>query len=84
MEYLGAGAGIFSHVANWTGMKCNIRELRKQNNLTQKELARLVDTNETTISRWERGQFPSVPALWKLAEALRCKVDDLYTYTKES
>ncbi len=60
-------------------MKCNIKELRLKNNLTQKDLARLVDTNETTISRWERGQHPSVPALWKLARALNCKVDDLYS-----
>lgn len=61
-------------------MNCNIKTLRKQNNLTQRELAVLMDTNEALISRWEKGQqYPTVPNVFKLAQVLNCKVDDLYS-----
>lgn len=60
-------------------MKCNIKTLRKKNNLTQRQLANLLETDASTISRWENlRQYPEVPSLWKLAHALKCKVDDLY------
>jgi phosphoribosylformylglycinamidine cyclo-ligase len=61
-------------------MKCNIATLRKQNNLTQRQLAVILETDASTVSRWENlHQYPEVPSLWRLAAALNCTVDDLYS-----
>lgn len=61
-------------------MRCNIRELRKKNNLTQRQIAALMDTDASTVSRWENlKQFPEFKTLFKLAKVLNCKVDDLYS-----
>lgn len=41
-----------------------IRALRRQYNLSQKNLANLINTNSTTISKWESGEkIPIGPAL---------------------
>jgi putative transcriptional regulator len=61
-------------------MKCNIRELRLKNSLTQRQLAVLMDTDPSTVSRWENlKQFPEFITLFKLAKILNCKIDDLYS-----
>lgn len=53
-----------------------LRELRKAADLTQQELAKLVDCNWETISRWERGErTPSAQHLLKLAVALQVTPD---------
>ena len=61
-------------------MKCYIRDKRKENNLTQRQLAVLMETDASTVSRWENlKQFPEFVTLFKLAKILKCKVDDLYS-----
>lgn len=46
-----------------------VRELRKKNNLQQKELAAIVGVAQPTISEWEKGKKdPSGERLKKLAE----------------
>lgn len=48
-----------------------IKELRKNRNLTQSELADLAGVTKTAISNWERGSYsPDSVNLKKLAEAL--------------
>jgi transcriptional regulator with XRE-family HTH domain len=47
----------------------DIRELRRSLNLTQEELARLLDVSFVTISRWERGLgWPHPKNIRKLLE----------------
>lgn len=36
-------------------LKEKIKQLRKENNLTQKDLAKRLDVAPTTVSTWERG-----------------------------
>lgn len=54
------------------------KELRKQKGLTQIELAKLVNVQQTTVSKWEVGRaVPDYPVLLKLAELYDVTVDFL-------
>ena len=44
-------------------MSTRIRELRERNHLTQAELAKLLDVDESDVSRWEGGKRPLSPAV---------------------
>lgn len=50
-------------------MSNKIKELRKQKNLSQKELADMIPVNQTAISQWERGiTTPNPDALKRLCQ----------------
>lgn len=54
-----------------------IQELRKNNNITQTELAEATGTDVTTISRYERGELkPGVKVLLKILRKLAEKVPE--------
>lgn len=55
-----------------------IAELRKENNLSQSQLAKLADTSQSNLSRWEQGLIvPSVLECWKLADYFGVSIDFL-------
>ena len=55
-----------------------LRELRKEKNMLQKEIAKAVHRSITTICDWERGKSePSIEDLSKLADILEVSVDYL-------
>ena len=55
-----------------------IKELRKEKNLSQTDLAKLLYTSQDTISLWERGKsLPDIPALIKLTEIFGVSSDYL-------
>jgi len=55
-----------------------IAELRKENNITQVELARKLNVTDKAVSRWERGLgFPDINTLEPLAEALGISLVEL-------
>lgn len=57
-----------------------IKECRKKAYLTQQQLAEMTGMNDGYISRLETGKvMPTADTLWKIAKAIGCKVDDLYT-----
>jgi len=59
--------------AAYTGNK--IFQLRKEKNLTQKQLADMVGVTDKAVSKWERGiNFPDLITLEKLAETLDTSV----------
>jgi transcriptional regulator with XRE-family HTH domain len=61
-------------------LKCNIKEIRELNKMTQAELSSKSDVNLYMISAYENNRStPTIYTLWRLAEALGCKVDDLYS-----
>ena len=61
-----------------------ISTIRKEKELTQKQLAEQVGVSDRTISKWERGAgFPDVSLLTPLADALGCSVTDLLNGTRE-
>ena len=55
-----------------------IVQLRKENNLTQKELAEKIHLTDKAISKWERGlSFPDISMLEPLAETFNVSVLEL-------
>ena len=55
-----------------------IKELRKQNNLTQKELAAKLNLTDKAISKWERGlSFPDITMLNDIAEVFHVDVSEI-------
>ncbi len=62
--------------AVYTGNK--ISQLRKQHNMTQKDLAALLSVTDKAVSKWERGlNFPDLLTLEKLADVLHTSVVEL-------
>ena len=56
----------------------NIREARIAKGLTQKDLARRMGVDRSTVTKWENDQSnPKVAALSKLADALGVTTDEL-------
>ena len=57
-----------------------IKELRMQKNITQKELAEIINCTDKAISRWETGRgIPEVSLLMPLSKALDISVNELLT-----
>ena len=55
-----------------------IRELRKQRELTQKELAKHLQIADSTLSYWEMGRYePDNKSLRKLAEFFHVSIDHI-------
>ena len=55
-----------------------IKEIRKEKNYTQKDLANFLNKSITTICDWERGRTePSTDDLIQLAKIFKCSVDYL-------
>lgn len=56
----------------------NLTKLRKQNNLTQKELSEKLNYSDKVISKWERGEStPNVEALQVLSNFYKVSIDNI-------
>ena len=55
-----------------------IAELRKQKNLSQRQLADLLGTSQANLSRWEQGlNEPSIMECWRIADFFEVSIDFL-------
>ena len=55
-----------------------LKEFRKNEGLTQKELAIVLDSSQNTISQYESGKrMPTVKKLVELSTLLGCSIDEL-------
>lgn len=62
----------------------NIRDYLEKMNMSQRKLAELCDTTEVSISRYVAGErVPTAPMCIKIAKALHCAVEDLYTVEED-
>lgn len=60
-------------------MKTRIRELRKQNKLTQDELAKAVGTTRQTITSIETEQYiASLPMAYKIAHYFGLTIEEVF------
>ena len=62
----------------------SLADLRKRSNLTQRQVADLLNVTVTTVSAWERGtQVPRLTfaQIEKLLNALGCTIQDLVAAT---
>lgn len=58
----------------------SILSRRKELGLTQADLARALNVDQTAVCNWESGKNkPATKRLVKLAAVLRCTVDELLT-----
>lgn len=56
-----------------------LKELRLLRNLTQDEMAKILNVRRSTVSMWETGEaMPRSDKLQQLAKILGCNIDDLY------
>ena len=62
-----------------------IIELRKENNMTQKELADKLHLTDKAISKWERGlSFPDISILKPLSKTLKVSIIELLNGEREN
>lgn len=61
------------------GLQEKLKELRLNNNISQKRLADAIGVAQSSINYWEKGQrTPSVSAAQKLADFFDITLDELY------
>lgn len=54
-------------------------ECRKEKDLTQKELAKIIDSKETTVASWEQGKsLPSIDMLYRLSKLYGKSMNYMY------
>ncbi len=55
-----------------------ISELRNERNLSQRQLAKEINTSQANLSRWEQGlNEPSIIECWKIADYFGVSIDYL-------
>ncbi len=60
------------------GFAEKLKEIRKQNHLSQEDLAELLDVSRQSVSKWEQSSgYPEVETLLLLAEKLHVSLDEL-------
>ena len=66
------------------GLADKIYELRKKRNLTQEDLAILLDISDKSVSKWENGTSkPTIENLKKISEIFDVSLDDLIEIKEE-
>ncbi|WP_034334949.1 helix-turn-helix transcriptional regulator [Deinococcus misasensis] len=62
-------------------MKNRIKVLRAERNLTQADLAVMLDTSRQTINALETGKYdPSLPLAFKIAKVFSLSIEDIFQY----
>ncbi len=62
-------------------MKNRVRELRKNQKLTQEELAELIGISRQAINAIEKEKFdPSLPTAFKIAKLFKTSIEDLFMH----
>ena len=62
-------------------LKTRMRDLRKEHNLTQAELAEIVGVRRETIIFLERGKYnPSLKLAYKVAKTLKSSIEDVFIF----
>lgn len=60
------------------GFSENLKQIRKENHLSQEELAELLDVSRQAVSKWEQGLgYPEVEKLLLLSQKLNLSLDAL-------
>ena len=62
-------------------MKNRVKALRKNQKLTQEELAELIGISRQAINAIEKEKFdPSLPTAFKMAKLFKTSIEDLFMY----
>ena len=64
-------------------MKNRVKELRKNQKLTQEELAELIGISRQAINAIEKEKFdPSLPTAFKMANLFKSSIEELFIFSK--
>ena len=62
-------------------MENNLKKLRMEKNLTQDDLARILEVSRQTISSLEQGRYdPSIQLAFKIARYFDKYIEDIFIY----
>ncbi|WP_243343380.1 helix-turn-helix transcriptional regulator [Anaerococcus sp. AGMB09787] len=65
-------------------MKNKVADFRKENRLSQEELANMVGVSRQTITSIETGKYvASLPLAFKLAKFFDCMIEDIFMMDEE-
>ena len=65
-------------------MKNRLEEIRKQRQITQKELATVLEVSRQTISSLEKGRYnPSIILAFKIARYFNMSIEEIFIYEEE-
>lgn len=65
-------------------MKNKLEEIRKEKDITQEELAGILEVSRQTISSLEKGRYnPSIMLAFKLARYFDLAIEDIFIYEEE-
>ena len=65
-------------------MRNRIKELRARNNITQLDLAKLVDVRRETIVFLEKGKYnPSLKLAYKISRVFKMKIEDVFIFEND-
>ena len=65
-------------------MKNRLEEIRKQREITQEELANVLEVSRQTISSLEKGSYnPSIILAFKIARYFDMAIEDIFIYEEE-
>ncbi|WP_297565707.1 helix-turn-helix transcriptional regulator [uncultured Faecalibaculum sp.] len=66
-------------------MKNRLEELRRQHDITQEELARILEVSRQTVSSLEKGRYnPSIQLAFKIARYFHMTIEEIFIYEEES
>ncbi|MBZ2385808.1 helix-turn-helix transcriptional regulator [Anaerococcus murdochii] len=65
-------------------MKNRLEEIRKENGITQEELASILEVSRQTIGSLENGRYnPSIILAFKIAKYFGLTIEDIFIYEEE-
>ncbi|HEL0521561.1 TPA: helix-turn-helix transcriptional regulator [Streptococcus equi subsp. zooepidemicus] len=65
-------------------MKNRLEEIRKENGITQEELASILEVSRQTIGSLENGRYnPSIILAFKIAKYFSLSIEDIFIYKEE-
>lgn len=65
-------------------MKNRLEEIRKENEITQEELANALEVSRQTVGSLENGRYnPSIMLAFKIARLFNLSIEDVFIYEEE-
>jgi len=65
-------------------VKNRLEEIRKENGITQEELASILEVSRQTIGSLENGRYnPSIILAFKIAKYFSLSIEDIFIYEEE-
>ncbi|MGL4346213.1 MAG: helix-turn-helix transcriptional regulator [Cellulosilyticaceae bacterium] len=66
-------------------MNNRLEEIRKQKDITQEELAAVLEVSRQTISSLEKGRYnPSIILAFKIARYFNMSIEDIFIFEEDS